>query len=186
MSFLGTLFSPKVLNPLLSIFDREARGIIDRIAANIPEDSPLRSETFGRVFDVMRGVAEGVNFGPLSTVVEKLTDYGDALAKDLEEKGKTGDILQGWMNKFSAEAGKRLERANDVEAELAKIKQEFAARMEVLRMIEAASKQLADEKKAAEKKPPTKPLEVGKAVDTFLGDWKDRARRRGYKERRNP
>ena len=190
MGFAKWALNPKVLNPLLSIFDKEARGIIDRIAARIPEDSFLRSEVFGRVFDVLRGVTEGVNFGPLTTVVEKLTDYGDALAKDLDEKAKTAkttEVLQGWMNKFATDAGKRLEKAADPTAELAKLKLEFTARIELLKLIEAEAVKYADEKKAAAKKPtPAKPIEVGKAVDEVVESWKARARARGYTERRRP
>ena len=115
MGFFQKLLNPKVLNPILSIFDREARKVVAGIAAKIPEDSFLRSEIFGRAFDVFRGAIEGADFGKFSTVVEKLTDYGDALAEDLTDenvkKGSGG--LQSWINKFFVEASKRLASATN-------------------------------------------------------------------------
>jgi hypothetical protein len=192
MGAFNFILSPKVLNPLLSIFDREAREVIHRITAKIPEDSFMRSEAFGRAFDVFRGILEGLKLGPFSTLVEKLTDYGDSFAESLtgkskEKEAKTEAVLQGWMNKFFADAGGRLEKATDPIAELEKIKKEFAARMELLGLIEATIKKVADEKKAAEKKPPSiegPPLEVGKKIDGLIDTWKTRAQRRGYTERR--
>lgn len=190
MGVLDSILNPKVLNPLLSIFDREAREVVRRIAARIPNDSFLRSETFGRAFDVFRGILKGLKLGRFSTLVSKLTDYGDAFSQDLQGKGEkstTEAVLQGWMNKFFADAGKRLEKAADPKAELDKIKKEFASRMKLLRVIETATKKYADKKKATEKKPPSaaEPSpEVGKAVDRFIDEWKARAQHRGYTERR--
>ncbi|MFA6301179.1 MAG: hypothetical protein WC609_02400 [Candidatus Paceibacterota bacterium] len=164
------MMNPKVLNPILSIFDREARKIVARIAEKIPEDSFLRSEIFGRAFDVFRGALEGANFGSLTPIVEKLTDYGDALAEDLtgENTKKTNDTLQGWMSKFLVEANGRLAKAADPAAELEKITAEFSARMQLLRLIEAEAEKYAEEKKSKKKTPDAPPLEIGKKLQKFL------------------
>lgn len=190
MSFRTWISNPKVLNPLLSIFDREARELVRRIVVTVPNDSWLRSEVFGRAFDVIRGMAEGANFGAFTPLIEKLSDYGDALAGDLTDKkaeAKTEDVLLGWMNKFFTEAGERLKNAPDPTAESKKIQKEFRARIKLLKIIEAEAKKLAEEKKGPDKKPPdAKPIEFGKAVDDMLGGWKANAQRRGYAGRRKP
>ena len=184
MGILSVILSPKVLNPLLSIFDQEARELVQRIAATVPDNSFLPSERFGGSFDVLKGIIEGLDTGPLKPLVEKLTDYGDFLSVELTDGGrgeKPETVLQGWMNKFFAEAGGRLEKAADPETELEKIKKEFAARLELLKMIEAAAKQYAEEKKRRRSPGPPK---VGGAADRFIDNWKLRAQNRGYTERR--
>jgi|SRR3989338_8649082 len=162
-------------NALVSaVVDPALRKLAERFASSVSEDSWLRSEFAERFLAGLKGLAESYKGTGVSGVVtEKATDFFDFASGDLFGKGgekkSAADVLQGWMNKFFSDAGKRLEKAANPEAELAKIKQEFAARMEVLRMIEAAAKELAEEKKAAAKPAkPVQPIEVGKTVDQFL------------------
>lgn len=126
------------LNTLLSVLDPELRKVAQKWWATIPDDSPLKGELFERVFGVFKGWAEtkAKGMGPFGDVVEKLTDVGDFAVR-----GPKGiKAVQDWMDKFYAEAAKRLEKAADPRAELEKIKLEFELRQELLKTIEEVRK----------------------------------------------
>lgn len=136
------------LNTLLSTLDPELRKFAQRIWATIPDSSPLKTETFERVFGVFKAWAEkrASGIGPIGDIVEKLTDVGDFAVR-----GPKGvKAAHDWMDRFYAEAAKRIEKAADPKAELEKVKLEFELRRELLKVIEEA-------RKAAE---PAKPEKV--------------------------
>lgn len=136
------------LNTLLSVLDPELRKVAQKWWAIIPDDSSLKSELFERVFGVFKGWAETKvrGMGPIGDVVEKLTDVGDFAVR-----GPKGiKAAHDWMDRFYAEAAKRIEKATDPEAELERVKLEFELRRELLGVIEEA-------RKAAE---PAKPEKV--------------------------
>lgn len=126
------------LNTLLSTLDPELRKFAQSIWAGIPDDSVLKTETFERVFGVFKAWAEkrASEMGPLGDVVEKLTDVGDFAVRG----SKGVKAAHDWMDKFYAEAAKRLEKATDPRAELKEIKLEFELRQELLKAIEEVRK----------------------------------------------
>ncbi|TSC91299.1 MAG: hypothetical protein G01um10142_27 [Parcubacteria group bacterium Gr01-1014_2] len=136
------------INTLLSVLDPELRKVAQKWWAIIPDDSPLKSEFFERVFGVFKGWAEtkARGMGPLGDVVEKLTDVGDFAV--MGPKGVKA--AQDWMDRFYSEAAKRIEKAADPKVELEKVKLDFELRRELLKVIEEA-------RKAAE---PAKPEKV--------------------------
>lgn len=181
-------------NMLFSAADPELKELADKIRGMIPENSPLRSKIAERILGIVKGWVESQSFNmsPVAgAVVEKLTDLSDFFVggETGEKTEKTTKVAQDWMNKFFADAGNRLEKAADLPAELDKIKKEFAARMKLLGVIEAATKKYAEKKKVAEKKPSSAAgpsPEVGEKVDNLIDAWKARAQGRGYTERGRP
>ena len=106
------------LNPLVSLFDEEARLFTRSLATSVPEDSWLKTERFRRFFDVVRGAAEkGFHFDNkvVETFKEKLVDYGDYFTGALYggvagevSRPKAARVAKDWMDKFSVEAQARL------------------------------------------------------------------------------
>lgn len=181
-------------NMLFSAADPELKELADKIRDMIPENSPLRSKIAERILGIVKGwfESQSFNMSPVAgAVVEKLTDLSDFFVggETGEKTEKTTKVAQDWMNKFFADAGNRLEKVADLPAELDKIKKEFAARMKLLGVIEAATKKYAEKKKAAaeaSKKQPTKsePPKIGEAFGNFVENLKKAAKPYGYKERR--
>ena len=137
------------VNTLLSFWDPEFRKWVQERWARIPEGHFLKSLPFERAFGVLKGWAEKRSSTlpwPIGDVVEKLTDVGDFAVRG----SKSAKAAHDWMDRFYAEAAKRIEKAVDPEAELEKIKVEFELRCELLKVIEEA-------RKAAE---PAKPEKV--------------------------
>lgn len=138
------------VNTLLSVWDPEFRKWAQEKWSRIPDGHFLKSVPFERGFGVFKGWAEkksGSLPWPLGDVVEKLTDVGDFAIRGT--KGAR-DTAHDWMDRFYAEAAKRLEKATDPELEFEKIKLEFELRAALLKVIEEA-------RKAAE---PAKPEKV--------------------------
>lgn len=145
-----------LLNPLLSLFDKEIRIWIRRKASSIPEESKWRtSEIHQRGLDVGRGFLErNVHFENdlLETLKEKLTDYGDYLASNLqgEDGARRGAPNPSWMDDFLAEASDRLSRAEDMGAEFDKLKLELEARLRAEGMADELRKLAQPERPAKE------------------------------------
>lgn len=191
---LDHLFNWKTISVILSVWDKEAREIIHRIAAGVPENSVLRSGSFVRVFDVIRQMIGETDIGPLKPLIEKLVDYGDKFSDELSgheteggERPKVEAALQGWMNKFFAEAGPRLKDATDKEAEYANLEAEWNARMKLLALMEEAAAAYAKSKEPPKEPPkPVEPLDlkIGEGIQTLLTAWDKNAQSRGYIPRR--
>ena len=92
-----------------------------------------------------------------------------------------------WVAKLFTEAGERIKRAADPEAEADKIKREFLARISLLEAMDEAQKQYEARKKAVAPTPPhtSEPIEAGEEIDSILTSWKTNAQKRGYTPRRN-
>ncbi|MEK7579791.1 MAG: hypothetical protein AAB469_01195 [Patescibacteria group bacterium] len=137
------------LNTLLSVLDPESRRLAQTWWVSLPDDSPLKSELFERVFGVFKAWAEtrAKGMGPIGDVIEKLTDIGDFAVRG---GSKSVKAAHDWIDRFYSEAAKRIEKAADPKAELGKIKLEFELRRDLLKSIEEA-------RKAAE---PAKPEKV--------------------------
>ncbi len=135
----------------LSVLDPEAEKIMERLAAAIPLDSPLRSEIVSRIFGVVKAWAESMGEripGLGGVAIEKLSDYGDFLVANLtggNSRGrKKATSPQDWMDRFLAEAGERLKKAptpEETRVEAEKIKAEFTLRKELLQVIEQARRE---------------------------------------------
>lgn len=150
------------LNTLLSVLDPESRKLAQAWWASIPDDSPLKSELFERVFGVFKAWAEtkAKGMGPIGDVIEKLTDIGDFAVRSPKMDVKSS---QAWMDRFFAEAGKRLEKSSKPRKEAEKIKIEFELRRDLLKVIEEARNATAGTKKG------TPSIDWGKMQDRFEG-----------------
>lgn len=108
------------------LFDPILRKLAQRLAQSVPSNSPLRSEGVESLIGAVKGFAEvyAERFPVLSAVaVEKLTDFADFLAVYLAQNG--GTEMPGVLNKFLAEAAKRLKKAADPQTEFERIKLEL-------------------------------------------------------------
>ncbi|MBI4085789.1 MAG: hypothetical protein HY433_00915 [Candidatus Liptonbacteria bacterium] len=144
--------SKAVWNMGLSILDPEAERIMERLAAAIPPDSPLRSEIVSRIFAVVKAWAEsGAESIPGlgGVLIEKASDYGDFLVANLTGSGrgqKKSVSPQDWMDRFLADAGERLKKAPTPEAartETEKIRAEFELRRGLVEMVEQVRREAA-------------------------------------------
>lgn len=128
------------VNTLLSIWDPEFQKLAQEGWSRIPDGHFLKSVPFQRAFGVFKGWAEKRSSAmpwPIGDVVEKLTDIGDFAIRGSKGAKETP---HDWMDRFYAEATKRLEKAADPRAELEKIKLEFELRQELLKDVEEARK----------------------------------------------
>lgn len=170
-----------------AIADPALHKLAERFTSSISEDSWFRSEFAERLLAGLKGLAEGYKVpGVAGLVVEKATDFFDFASGDLYGKGGKGSgsatsAAHGWLNRFVKNMEKSLREApKDKLAEIqARLQQEFTIVKEFVRMVEEAEKE-----SAPEKKPPGKPIEIGKAFHGFVEEAKKRARRHGYKDRR--
>lgn len=135
-------------NMLLSVVDPEMERFTERIAAAIPENSPLRSEIVGRIFAVVKAWVESVGEripGMGGVLLEKSTDYGDFLVANLTKgSGKKARSTRDWMDGFLTDAAERLKRAPTAEAaraETEKIKAEFELRRGLVEMVDQARRE---------------------------------------------
>lgn len=145
------------LNPLVSLFDEEARRITRSLASSVPEDSWFRTERFRRFFDVARGAVEkGFHFDnkALETFKEKLADYGDYFTTALggapvgePSRAEAVKAAKDWMDKFSVEAQARLGKTplEKLEEESQRILLEFELRRGFYEALDEAMKKARGE-----------------------------------------
>ena len=143
----GVLQNRNLMNALVSGFDPEVAGWIDKLIAKIPQNSPLRKPIVDRVLAVAKSLLESQasKKGPLVAVAaEKVTDYLDFGRAGLTGTGSlkvkiTTEIDPvGWMNRFFQHAEKRLAEAGNPGEEQERLNKEFEARKAIFDLIKEA------------------------------------------------
>lgn len=126
------------INQGLSLIDPELENLGARIAAMIPEESPLRTTVVRRIFGFVKSWIEtkAENMHPIvGAIVEKLSDLGDFIIGGVaSDKGSKS--VKGWMDSFQKESFERIKKSKDPKGELERIREEFDARKDIIRIIE--------------------------------------------------
>jgi hypothetical protein len=127
----------KKLATLAALLDVLLRKLAQRLAANVPQDSPLRSEAVETAIAVLKALLEfagGLN--PLVKVGgEKITDFIDFFFGALgATKGERVPKISGWFEAFFKEASERIAKAEDPQLEMERLKLEFQFRTELLKL----------------------------------------------------
>ncbi len=144
------LDNKELMNAIVSGFDPEVAGWLEKLVSRIPPDSPLRSKLVDRALGVAKSLIESQSErrGPVVGLVgEKLTDYLDFSRSGLFGKGPkkateyvTGADLTAWMDRFFPYAEKRLAEADDPEQEKERLEKEFQARKDMFDILQEARK----------------------------------------------
>lgn len=147
------------LNTVLSVADPDIRDFARKLLEGIPSKSPLRSVPAARVIAVLASLVEkaGKKRGPVAELIsEKASDMLDFAGSILSDKKarevktvSAGVIADEWIKKFISHAGHQLQHAADRKAELERLKEEFAARLTLVKFIEESLKSFMPPKEEA-------------------------------------
>lgn len=131
------------------------------VAATIPDDSWLRSETAARLFGVVRELIEkqGDKLGTVgSTLVAAGSDFLEFSSEELYGGGKgkgPQSLAEGWINRFIQSAERRMAAAKSKD-ELDRLVPQLEAELEARKKFAGFLKQTAEAEQVAK---PAKPID---------------------------
>jgi|YNPMSStandDraft_1061717.scaffolds.fasta_scaffold38623_1 hypothetical protein len=154
-----------VINPTL---ERLAK----KIAAGIPENSPMRGEFSRNAISFLTGLLEDYKAkGSGGVFFDKTADFFELLRKELGEDTKGGGfsfekLSARWLGDFWAEAQKTLSQTSHdkLDEVRARIMKDFQIRQEIFQILCDAAKQLQP------KKPAPQPIDWA-AIDKKAAEW---------------
>ena len=125
-----------ILAALAGFFDPSLRELAQKLAASIPENSPLKHQSLESALGALKGLVETLaeQLPPVAGVmVEKATDFSDFLAGALNHRPELN--LEKWASEVLKDAGERLRKAQDPTAELERIKLELQLRKQLVELV---------------------------------------------------
>jgi len=160
-------------NALIStLINPTLERLAKKIAAGIPENSPIRGEFSRNAISFLTGLLEDYKAkGSGGVFFEKTADFFELLRKELGEGSKDGGfsfekLSARWLGDFWAEAQKIISQtpSEKLDETRDRILKDFQIRQEIFQVLSDAAKQLQP------KKPAPKPIDWA-AIDKKAAEW---------------